>query len=365
MILMSLGIIAVGSEWIRAGGIFLFFLVAAMIVAALWKPIFGRLVAKTTSTLDDMIVSRIRGPVIWALIVAGAYNAFLEISATQKQTVIWSMLGKAFTIVWILLAVVSINRIFNILSRWKIEQAAELEGQAYRDAATRINFFRKLLTGIAFFIGGLCVLSAAGVNTSPLVAGGAIGGIVIGIALQDTLSNVFAGFFLNIDRPVKIGDFVRLENNQEGFIEEVGWRYTKVRLYANNLIIIPNNKFSQSTITNFNLPSEALSIYIPCGVAYGSDLEHVEAVAIRIATQVQESVSGGDTSWQPLVRFKEFGPSAILFTTTLRAVEVDAQYRVQHQFIKELHRAFQEEGIEIPYPIQTIQLKKLDTPSQS
>ncbi|MBS1703096.1 MAG: mechanosensitive ion channel [Armatimonadetes bacterium] len=352
--------LVVKQEWLRAGGIMLAFLLGWVIIAVVGKKVFKKLVARTNSQLDDIILSALHGLAQWAIIIAGAYFAFREVTAAEPETTIWTIIGKGFTIAWVGLAIASAIRIFNAYSQWKIEQTLETHADVLRDVATRVNFFRKLLIAVVAIIGGLYILSIAGIDTSPIVAGGAVGGIVIGIALQDTLSNVFAGFFLNIDRPVKIGDFIRLDSGQEGFVEEVGWRYTKIRLYANNLVIIPNNKLSQSTITNFNLPSGPLSVYMTCGVSYDSDLEHVEEVAIRVARQVLETEPGGDTQWDPVVRFKEFGDSSINFTTVLRALDVDSQYRIQHQFVKQLHRAFNEEGIEIPFPIRTVIMKNGD-----
>ncbi len=347
-------VIAVAPEWIRASGILGAFVLLALIVRFAWKALIGRWIKRTETTLDDAILTPLRGLAFWALILSGAYFAAQEIYRARQETVIWPLLGQAFTIGWILLAVGTAVRILNAYAKWKIEQAADKGDEAVRDVATRVSFGRKIVTALVVFLGGLYILSVIGVDTSPIVAGGALGGVVIGIALQDTLANVFAGFFLNIDRPVKIGDLIRLETSEEGFVEEVGWRYTKVRLWSNNLLIIPNNKLSQSIITNFNLPAEPLSIYVYCGVAYDSDLDHVERVAIRVAKQVQDSEPGGDTSWEPVVRFKEFGDSSITFVTVLRSAEVGAQHRVHHQFVKALHRAFKDEGIEIPFPIRTL-----------
>ena len=77
---------------------------------------------------------------------------------------------------------------------------------------------------------------------------------------------------VTIDKPVSVGDFIKLESGEEGFVEEIGWRSTKMRLWANNLVVIPNSKLSQSVITNYFLPAQEMSVYVPCGVAYDSDL---------------------------------------------------------------------------------------------
>lgn len=342
--------------WVRAGAFFVGFFVLALLVGLLWRSTIWRLVHKGHSGLDDVIFSSLRSLVVWALINAGAYTASKELAVSTEDSTLWHYVTNVLSVVWVVLAVVATLRIMNAVARWRLGQLEESPGD-HRDLLTRATFFGKLASAILIFIGLLFSLSIMGVDTSPLIAGGAIGGIVIGIALQDTLSNVFAGFFLNIDQPIKIGDYIKIEGSEEGFVEEVGWRYTRVKLWSNNLLIVPNGKLSQSTIVNYNLPAEPLSIYVYCGVSYDSDLDKVEAVAIRVATVVQERNEGGDTEWEPIVRFKEFGDSSINFVVTLRSTEVRSQYRIHHEFIKELHKTFKSEGIEIPYPVRTVLMK--------
>ncbi len=95
-----------------------------------------------------------------------------------------------------------------------------------------------------------------------------------------------------VDRPISVGDFVKLESGQEGFVEEIGWRNTKVRMWANNIVVIPNSKLAQSVVTNYYLPQQEMSVYVGCGVAYESDLEHVERVCIEVGEEVRQTFLG-------------------------------------------------------------------------
>lgn len=347
-----------GGEWLTAGAVFAGFLLAALLIAGFWRTVLSRWVSRTESNLDNLTAEALKNLVVWGIVLAGAYYAIRGLPSIRNDEVYGPLVGKIFGIGWALLAVSVAIRLVGAISYWNIGQAEMHGEERVRDVTTRVVFVRKLFTAVALLLGGLYVLNIAGVDTSPLVAGGALGGLVIGLALQDTLSNVFAGFFLNIDRPAKIGDLIKLETGEEGFVEEVGWRYTKVRLWSNNLLILPNSKFSNSVITNYNLPVAPMSIYVECGVAYDSDLDHVERVALQVAGDIQSSEEGADGEWQPIVRFKEFADSSITFLTILRARDVLAQYRIHHEFIKRLHKAFNREGIEIPFPIRTIVMKK-------
>ena len=157
-----------------------------------------------------------------------------------------------------------------------------------------------------------------------------------------------------LDRPIAIGQYVQLDSGEEGFVEEIGWRTTRIRPWNNNRILIPNEKLSQTIITNLHLGDPVMSVYVSCGVSYESDLAEVERVCIEVAEEVMAQVEGSDLEWNPVVRFKEFGDSNINFLVVLRVVQPEASYLLQHEFIKALHKRFGEEGIEIAWPIRKV-----------
>jgi len=99
-------------------------------------------------------------------------------------------------------------------------------------------------------VGGLVLLGHAGVAITPLVTALGIGGLAAALALQDTLSNLFGGFHLLVDQPVRVGDLIRLENGMEGVVEDIGWRSTRIRSLSKDLIVVPNAKLAQSILTN-------------------------------------------------------------------------------------------------------------------
>jgi small-conductance mechanosensitive channel len=115
-----------------------------------------------------------------------------------------------------------------------------------------------------------------------------------------------------------------------------------------------------SNITNFNLPAKELSVLVEVGVHYDSDLEHVERVTREVGEEVLREVEGGKADFTPRVRFHTFGDSSIDFTVVLRADEFLSSYRLKSEFVKRLHRRFKQEGIVIPFPIRTLDIKKED-----
>jgi small-conductance mechanosensitive channel len=126
---------------------------------------------------------------------------------------------------------------------------------------------------------------------------------------------------------------------------------------TDNLIIIPNAKLADVIITNYNLPRNDLSVRVPVGVSYESDLEKVERVTLEVAAEVQASVEGAEREWAPRLRFSAFGASSVELFVVLRAVAPEAQFLLVHEFIKRLSARYAREGIEIPYPAQNVYLR--------
>ena len=176
--------------------------------------------------------------------------------------------------------------------------------------------------------------------------------------MQDTLANLFAGIHILLSRQVRPGDFIRLGSGQEGYVQDVTWRYTTIRQLANNLTIVPNTQLASAVTANFSLPDPQQAVALDVGVSYDSDLRKVELVTVEVGREVMQQVEGGVPDFVPFIRYHSFGDSAVQFTVILRGREYESQYLIKHEFIKRLHRRYREEGIEIPYPIRTVRLER-------
>jgi small-conductance mechanosensitive channel len=203
-------------------------------------------------------------------------------------------------------------------------------------------------------IGVLFVLTALGVEIGPLLAALGVGGLALALALQDTLSNLFSGLQLIGSKQLSPGEFIALETGEEGYVEDMTWRFTTLRQLSNNLVVIPNSKLATSRIISYHKPVHEMSVLVPVGVAYGSDLEHVERVTIQTAAEVIERLEGPIEGFEPLVRFHTFGDSAIELNAVLRVRDVANQHVLRHEFIKALTARYAAEGIEIPFPQRTV-----------
>ena len=209
---------------------------------------------------------------------------------------------------------------------------------------------------VVLAVGLLIALDKIGVAITPILTALGVGGLAVALALRDTLENLFAGFHVLATKQIKVGDYIKLQSGEEGFVEDITWRNTILRQPTNNLIIVPNSKLSTSIITNFHMPQPELNVIVPVGVSYDSDLEKVERVTLEVAREVQKEVEGGVPDFEPRIRFTAFGDFSINFNVILRAKDFGSQYLLRHEFIKRLKKRYEQEGIKIPFPVREVYL---------
>ena len=220
------------------------------------------------------------------------------------------------------------------------------------------GLFRTAVRGVVLSIGLLVLLDSLGIQITPLLTALGVGGLAVALALQDTLSNLFAGVHLLADRPIRVGDYVRIADTIEGYVVDVGWRSTRVRMLANNVVIVPNKKVAESIITNYDMPERRMSLVLPVSVGYGSDPDRVEAVLTDVAVTAAREVPGLLAEPGPMARLiPGFGAYALEFTLIYHVASFVDQYFVQHELRKRILRRLRDEGIEIPVPVRAIELR--------
>ncbi|CAN5361427.1 hypothetical protein BH11ARM2_BH11ARM2_13290 [soil metagenome] len=342
--------------WIEAGVVLGFFFLMGAAFAALRNRIVAPWLTKYEGSSWTVLLRPVHTLVVWALILMGINGAAVRLEGLLTQEGYWPLIARALGLAWVLLFVVGAIRSLGALFSFRenVELRATNDPLLQRNFRDRNAFARKLATGIVAGVGIVYSLRALGVDTSPLLAGGAVGGVVIGLALQDSLSNIFAGLFLNLDRPATVGDLISLGPDKEGTIEEIGWRYTKIRLLSDNLLIVPNKSFASTEIVNYDRPYEQTNIYVDVGVAYGSDLAKVERVAIEAGNAAQKSSNDPPLEFRPYVRFRNLGDSAITVRIFVRSSSPRGRFLLSSSLVREIHDKFREAGIDIPFPTSTI-----------
>jgi small-conductance mechanosensitive channel len=306
----------------------------------------ARAAATTRSPVDDIIITALQGPIVAWGILAGLYIATIVITLPPGAA---GVLQRTLVV----LAIVSVTWALARLAAALVERAARDAGGRLPSASLLVHLARLGVLGL----GGLFVLQTLGVSIAPMLTALGVGGLAVGLALQDTLANFFAGIHLLTSRQVRPGDFVGLGTGEEGYVQDVTWRYTTIRQLPNNLTIVPNAKLASAIMTNYYLPERELAVLVPVGVSYGSDLTRVEETTVAVAREVMREVPGGVPGFEPFIRYNAFADSSINFTVILRGREFVDQYLIRHEFIKRLHVRYREQGIEIPFPIRTLYLR--------
>ncbi len=313
-------------------------------------PLAQRLSHHTETELDDRIFRAIRRPVSVIIMVLGAYLAVIipaELTAAQQDLV-----NSLFIAAAIMSVVLLVGRMLSVTLEWYI---AGLEAAKRGAGAHIIPMLRKLAVMAVYVIGGLLALEALGISVSPLIAGLGLGGLAVALAIQPTLTNIFAGTYVMTEGVISPGDYIELQGGVAGYVLEVSWRSTRIRTWENNLVVIPNARFAETIFTNYNGPLLPVNVYLTCGVSYSSDLARVEAVSMDVMHQVLECSPHGVKEYGAYFGFDNFGESNVDFWLFVQAKDRLAGFELRSELINELHRRFAHEAIVINYPVRALQ----------
>ncbi|HYB90718.1 MAG TPA: mechanosensitive ion channel domain-containing protein [Candidatus Binataceae bacterium] len=208
-----------------------------------------------------------------------------------------------------------------------------------------------LITGfiraIVFGLGVLMFLQSVGVEVGPILATLGIGSLAIALALQDTLKNALSGFFVIIDKSIKVGDYVKLASGEEGWLSQLGWRSSRFRMMNDSVVVVPNSQLVDAIVTNLRTPEGALSVEIDLTVAAGSDLDKVERITTEVACDVMKAANSGDSGHAPSVYFRSVSAGAVGMAVLLRVSRSADIEKARHQLIKRLTDRYAKEEIKL------------------
>lgn len=334
------------SAWIYVPVIyFLWVVVLISIKKITWAAITG-FAKKTEAKVDDIVLHSLDLP-INILIFASGIFVIDQISPLKADGELTQMIMIGFKAATIIAIVLFLDKLFAALIETYSHKVSVLQ--------TSKGVMRVILRVVVMSVGVLILLDSFGVSITPILASLGIGSLAVALALQPTLENFFAGVQIVIDRPIRLGQFVKLDSGEEGYVEKIGWRSTYVRQLPNNTVVVPNNKLVNSKILNYYYPQKEMAVLVQVGVSYEADLAHVEKVTIEVGEEVLKTVQGGVATFKPFIRYHTFNDFSIDFTVILRAQEFVDNYLIKHEFIKRLHKRYNEEGIVIPFPIRTLE----------
>lgn len=321
--------------------------VIGMLLNKLVVPQLLKMAHKSKWAGDDLIMRALSTWIIPWFTVLGIFLGWKRVAMEEKYH---QWLENGIAIFYILSVTIILAKILSGLTAIKDTRSGKISSSS--------SIVGNIVKVIVYCLGILMILQSVGIKITPILTALGVGGLAVALALQDTLSNLFAGIQIVSTKKINTGDYIKLDSGQEGFVEDVNWRYTSVRVGANSIFIVPNSKIASIIVTNFDYPNKEFVFDIPVGVDYNSDLDKVERVTIEVIKDMQETVEDCVPDFDPFIRYQQFGTSSIDLKAFIRVKDFSSQFKVKHEFIKRLKKKFEEEGINIPYPVQTLYINQ-------
>lgn len=320
----------------------------------------GKKLEHTSNLWDDALLHAVKRPlaslvwiigIIWSIQVISAYT---DTNWNKYIQAVWE-LGIVFLIGWFFIRLLTEFE----KSYSKAKQKANKEA----DVAT-IHAINKLLKASVAITTLVIVLHTLGFSVSGVLAVGGIGGIAIGFAAQDLLANFFGAIMIFVDRPFKVGEWVRSPDREiEGTVEEIGWRMTRIRTFDQRPLFVPNRVFTSIAVET---PSRMFNRRIKenIGLRY-EDLSVIDKVVADIKTYL-ETNTGIDKSKTLIVGFDNYGDFALhimiyCFTTTT----VWTQYQeIKQEALLEIRNIVHKNGADFAFPTSVVQLENMEPKDQ-
>lgn len=321
--------------------------VALLIIRKMLFGFFRRLAKRTSSEIDDLLLDGLEGPSSLLIIALALY---VSIRLSELPEAYHGYVEKGLYLSLILTVTMGLANIGGRIIAFFLKKA-ELP-------ISVTSLLHTVTRAMVYAIGALTILNFLGVSITPIITALGVGGLAMALALQDTLSNLFAGIHILAEHTIRVGDFIKLETGQEGYVEDIGWRTTRIRMLPNNMVIVPNSKLSQSVVTNYNLPERRMAILVPVSVSYDSNPDAVEQALLEVAKKTAAEVPGLLSEPEPSVRFVPgFGAYSLDFTLICHIREITDQQPVLHELHRKIFERFKNDGIQIPFPTRSICVK--------
>lgn len=338
-------------EWLIPLAIFVGGVVIGLFIEWVIVRFLHRIAKKTAWKWDDVIARSLRRT-ISGLIIVSSFMIAATYAPIGEQWL--ELIKKIVNSLAALIVIIFVARLVGEFLQLLLDRMGKTIGST--SLISKSAKFAIIVIGVMF------VINSNWFEITPLIGALGIGGLAAALALQDTLSNLFSGFQIIATRQVRPGDYVSLEGGQLGVVTDVSWRNVTIKSHPDeNMIIVPNSKLATNVMINYSLPRRMLMESVEVGVAYDSDLDKVEAIAQEVAEEVVKDMSGSDPSSKPQIRFREFGDSAITFQVRMFLPQLKGRAVYKHEFIKRLHKRFNAEGIEIPFPIRNVYIRGDET----
>lgn len=325
-----------------------------------------RLASRSENQYDDILVDALRRSILYVVLLTGLNIALREL---PRAKIIMPYARPFLTASFIVLLAYILTKVLKMLVRIRAEH------EHSRVAA--VSLTRRAIEIVVYTIALVMVLRSFGVDIAPIITALGVGGLAVALALQDTLSNLFAGVYITLANQIRIGDYIRMSDGFEGYVRDIGWRNTTIEMLELNSVLIPNNKLSQAIVINYNLPTETQYLLLTFGVHHQTDPQLVEDVLLKMvhdfgytsseeafnAENSPDKIRGLLRHPEPLVRFREFGEFTLNFRFFVAVSHFDMQFETRSNVMKQVYYTFKKAGIVVPMPVRALQIGSTPDPS--
>ena len=288
-------------------------------------------------------------PIFILVLSYGSINALAVLD--QMPGWLYNLITFTYRLIFSIVVVFLIYRTYRSIIIPFSKDFSERKGSS---AAKSFIPLMDIIGGMVIVVFGIMwILHYNGVDIMVFVAGLGILGIILGIALQDTISNFFSGLWIMMDQPFVEGDTI-LINEEYCRVIKTGFRSTRLyNILGHEYMIVPNNALANRTIINKNEPDLNLRIQMDVGVEYGSEITNTKEIILE-AIEAQPSVVTDDFKRKPVVNFKQFGDDSLEFRAWYYVREVLDQWRTAGLVQEHMDKRFREEGIVVAFPQRTV-----------
>jgi MscS family membrane protein len=332
-------------EALLSAGILVGSYVAARLVSLLFAKVFARLAARTSSPVDDQLVLAWKRPLTYLLFLVGAYVAAHRLALTERAL---RYIDRVLFAAAVFLVTLAVMRAFTLLVEWYLARSRAAGNHALSTEFAPL--FSKLGRIFITLVAVTILLQHLGVNVASLVVSLGVGSLAVGLAAQDTLANMFAGFTLMLDRPFRVGDRIQLASGELGDVEAIGMRATRIRTTDESLLVVPNAVLVKDRLVNLTQPTRSVTTKAEISVGFGADLDRVKSILVEAA----RSSPLIDTDRAPVVLVQRFGDASVDLTLVFWVRDYMDQGVCRSQVLDGIYRRMIDSNVERPMPTRRI-----------
>ncbi len=343
----TLGIIK--NKYFHSLIVLLLFFVSAKIIVHLSERWILRLTKKTKTELDDLIVKKSNRPVSFLIFLLGVRFALIPLDLSDGVKKISNDVVSTLIIgvlVYLVIVIIDI-----IVDSWAKNFAAKTKSRFDDNLVSLAHKFTRVTV---ILVGLLFILNTWGIQVGPFLASLGIAGIAVALGLQNTLGNIFGGISLIVDRSIRVGDIIKIDEDTSGTVIDVGLRSTKIRTWDNEVIVIPNGKLAGEKIKNYVLPTPMARVVVPFSVAYGTDIDKVKKIVMKEIKKLDNL----DENHKPMVMFMEMGESSLNFKAFVYLKSYKDRFHTKEKLNCMIYNALNRNKISIPFPQMDVYIKE-------